>query len=38
VLGMALRRKWVVRDADGRALEITPHGRREMQALLGISA
>lgn len=36
VLGMVLRRKWVVRDADGRALEITHHGRREMQSRLGI--
>ncbi|HKW88917.1 MAG TPA: helix-turn-helix transcriptional regulator [Candidatus Acidoferrales bacterium] len=32
VLKVALQRKWVLRDTDGRALEITPYGRREMQA------
>lgn len=36
VLTVALNRKWVLRDADGRALEITPYGRREMQARFGI--
>lgn len=36
LLKSALERKWVLRDLDGRALEITRHGRREMQARFGL--
>ena len=36
VLHLALKRKWVVRDFDSRALEITTRGRREMYAHLGL--
>jgi DNA-binding transcriptional ArsR family regulator len=37
VLKIALKRKWVFQDLDSRALEITSHGRREMQQRLGLS-
>ena len=36
LLKVALDRKWVLRDLDGRALEITRRGRREMQARFGL--
>jgi DNA-binding transcriptional ArsR family regulator len=36
VLKIALKRKWVVRDLDSRALEVTGRGSREMNALLGL--
>jgi DNA-binding transcriptional ArsR family regulator len=36
LLGVALKRKWVVRDLDSRALSITAYGRREMQARFGM--
>jgi DNA-binding transcriptional ArsR family regulator len=36
VLGMALKRQWVVQDLDSRALGITGLGRREMQARFGL--
>ena len=36
VLDVALKRKWVVRDLDSRALELTPYGRREMRARFGL--
>jgi DNA-binding transcriptional ArsR family regulator len=37
VLSVALEQKWVVRDLDSRALEVTSRGRREMAARLGLS-
>ncbi|HEV2299622.1 MAG TPA: metalloregulator ArsR/SmtB family transcription factor [Candidatus Acidoferrales bacterium] len=37
LLKTALQRKWVLRDLDGRALEITRYGRREMQERFGLS-
>lgn len=37
LLGLALKRKWVVQDLDSRALEVTLRGRREMQARFGIA-
>ncbi len=36
LLDLALRRKWVARELDSRALEITRLGRREFQARFGI--
>jgi hypothetical protein len=30
VLELALRRRWVGREPDGRGLTVTPSGRREM--------
>lgn len=36
LLKVALDRRWVVQDADGRALEITRVGRREMVARFGL--
>ena len=36
VLRLALKRKWVVRDLDSRALEVTGIGRRELQSRLDI--
>jgi DNA-binding transcriptional ArsR family regulator len=37
VLKLALNQKWVSRDLDSRALEITPRGRREMTARFGLA-
>ncbi len=36
VLNVALKRKWVMRDLDSRALEVTGRGRREMAAYFGL--
>jgi DNA-binding transcriptional ArsR family regulator len=36
LLGVALRRKWVVQDLDSRAVEVTAYGRREMAARFGV--
>ena len=36
LLEMALRRGWVSRDPDGRALEITSRGRRELHSRVGV--
>ncbi len=36
LLNVALKRKWVVRDLDSRALTITGIGRREMAARFGL--
>lgn len=36
ILDVALTRKWVLRDLDSRALELTPYGRREMRARFGL--
>lgn len=36
LLDMALRRRWVVRDLDSRALAVTPAGKRELRARFGI--
>lgn len=36
VLKVALKRRWVTRDLDTRALEITNQGRRELRSRLGI--
>lgn len=36
LLGVALKRKWVVQDLDSRALEVTSYGRREMTARFGV--
>ena len=36
VLKAAFRRRWVTRELDSRALEITSQGRRELHARLGI--
>lgn len=37
VLGVALKRRWVVQDLDSRALSITSLGRREMLSKFGLS-
>lgn len=37
VLKVALQRRWVTRELDGRALEVTGQGRRELRSRLGIS-
>lgn len=36
LLGHALKRRWVVQEPGSRALSISNHGRREMQAQLGL--
>jgi DNA-binding transcriptional ArsR family regulator len=36
VLDLALKRKWVTRDLDSRALGLTRAGRRELQARFGL--
>lgn len=36
VLKVALQRRWVTRELDGRALEVTSQGRRELHSRLGI--
>ncbi|HWC64920.1 MAG TPA: hypothetical protein VG777_02475, partial [Thermoanaerobaculia bacterium] len=36
LLGLALRHKWVVRDIDSRALEVTRAGRRQLRARFGL--
>ncbi|MFZ0787698.1 MAG: helix-turn-helix transcriptional regulator [Candidatus Acidiferrales bacterium] len=38
LLGVALKRKWVVQDLDSRALTVTTIGRREMLARFGVRA
>lgn len=37
LLNFALEKKWVLRDLDSRALEITSRGRREMLSRFGIA-
>jgi DNA-binding transcriptional ArsR family regulator len=37
LLHLALKRKWVVQDLDGRALAITAVGRREMRLRFGLA-
>lgn len=36
LLTLALKRKWVVRELDSRALQMTGYGRREMLARFGV--
>ncbi len=36
VLKVAFRRRWVTRELDSRALEVTSQGRRELRSRLGI--
>ncbi len=36
ILQLALDRKWVVRDLDSRALEVTSRGRRDLRARFGL--
>lgn len=36
VFALAMKRKWVTRDLDSRALEITSAGRRELRAKFGV--
>lgn len=36
LLDLAIRRKWVARELDSRALVVTPHGRREMRRLFAL--
>jgi DNA-binding transcriptional ArsR family regulator len=38
LLDVALRRKWITRDLDSRALSITPAGKRELRARFGVEA
>jgi len=38
LLGIALKRKWVVQDLDSRALEVTATGRREMAVRFGVKS
>ncbi|HTU33275.1 MAG TPA: metalloregulator ArsR/SmtB family transcription factor [Candidatus Acidoferrum sp.] len=37
VLKLAFGKKWIVRDLDSRAVELTPRGRREMAARFGLT-
>ncbi len=37
LLNVALKRKWLTQHLDSRALHITSHGRRELQARFGLS-
>lgn len=36
LLGIAMKRKWVLQDLDSRALKVTKTGRREMLELFGL--
>ncbi|MBS0432706.1 MAG: ArsR family transcriptional regulator [Proteobacteria bacterium] len=36
LLGVTLKRKWLQRDLDSRALSVTPAGKRELRARFGI--
>jgi DNA-binding transcriptional ArsR family regulator len=36
LLNVALKRKWLTQHLDSRALAITPHGKRELQARFGL--
>ena len=36
ILDAAFKRKWLERDLNSRALEVTKHGKREMRSRLGI--
>lgn len=36
LLGVALKRKWITRDLDSRALGVTPAGKRELRARFGV--
>jgi DNA-binding transcriptional ArsR family regulator len=36
LLNIALKRKWLMQHLDSRALQITNHGKRELQARLGL--
>lgn len=36
LLSVALKRRWVLRELDSRALEITPQGRAELRSWFGI--
>ena len=36
LLDVALRRRWVTRDLDSRAVRVTPAGRRDMHARFGL--
>jgi hypothetical protein len=36
LLHIALKRKWVIRDLDSRALSVTGAGRREMRTRFGL--
>ncbi|HKD53481.1 MAG TPA: metalloregulator ArsR/SmtB family transcription factor [Steroidobacteraceae bacterium] len=38
LLGLALRRRWVVQDLDSRALRVTVGGRRELLGRFGVHA
>ena len=38
LLSVALKRRWVARDLDSRALAITAAGRRELRARFGVQA
>jgi DNA-binding transcriptional ArsR family regulator len=38
ILKVAIRKKWVTRELDGRALEVTSLGRREMRARFGLES
>jgi hypothetical protein len=37
-LNVALKRKWVSKELDSRALSVTSRGRREMLARFGLQA
>jgi DNA-binding transcriptional ArsR family regulator len=37
MLGILLKKKWVVQDLDSRALSVTATGRREMKAQFGVA-
>ncbi|MGC2620486.1 MAG: helix-turn-helix transcriptional regulator [Acidobacteriaceae bacterium] len=36
LLTLALKKKWLTRELDSRALALTPHGRREFRARFGL--
>jgi DNA-binding transcriptional ArsR family regulator len=38
LLRVAMRRKWVVKDLNSRALRVTPAGQRDLRARFGLSA
>jgi DNA-binding transcriptional ArsR family regulator len=37
ILDLGMKKRWLLRELDSRALSITPYGRRQLQSRLGLS-
>jgi len=37
LLDVALRRRWITRDLDSRAVRVTPTGRRDLHSRFGLT-